>query len=87
MMTFGYFNAESQRDSGLKPRVARPELPWEEAPQAHNPNGVAARRRNRDTTPLGLKIGLAITQGSSFLATPGWMTQSLWDCRKASLST
>jgi hypothetical protein len=26
-----------------------------------------------------------VTQGSSFLATPGWRTQSLWDCRPGHL--
>ena len=36
--------AESQRDSGLQPRVARNELPWETGPNRPNPNGVAARR-------------------------------------------
>ncbi|GDY21408.1 hypothetical protein LBMAG56_27550 [Verrucomicrobiota bacterium] len=35
-------NVESQRDSGLQPRVARNELPWESGPKSHNPNGVAA---------------------------------------------
>ena len=79
LMPFGNSNAESQRDSGLKPRVARNELPWEMGPWANNPTGVAARRRHRGATPLGLKIFTAVTQGSSFLATLGWKTQSLWD--------
>ena len=30
---------------------------------------------------LGLKIARPLTQGSSRLATLGWRTQSLWDCR------
>ena len=68
---FGNFKAESQRDSGAKPRVARHELPWETAPQANNPNGVAAHPQKRDATPLGLKTSRAATQGSSFLATAG----------------
>ena len=80
-MTLGNSNDESQRDSGLKPRVARNELPWERWSQANNPNGVAARREKRGATPLGLKTFTATTQGSSFLATLGWVTQSLWDCR------
>ena len=42
---------ESQRDSGLQPRVARNELPWVNAPQIHNPNGVAARRDLRRAHP------------------------------------
>ena len=137
-MPFGNSNDESQRDSGLKPRVARNELPWERGPQAgnpkylfsvvgmarcavraafsgatiepfaaglseavppataragtsqrdvpttlntYNPNGVAAQWRHRGATPLGLKIFTAITQGSLFLATLGWKTQSPRDCR------
>ena len=39
---FGNSRAESQRDSGLKPRVARNELPWDIAASATNPNGVVA---------------------------------------------
>ena len=77
----GKSTAESQRDSGLQPRVARNELPWENGSPAHNPNGVAARRRQPDATPLGLKTVATATQGSSFLATLGWWTQSRWDCR------
>jgi len=45
-----------------------------------NPNGVVARWRS-GATPLGLKIARPLTQGSSRLATLGWRTQSLWDCR------
>jgi hypothetical protein len=77
---FGNYNDESQRDSGSKPKVARDELPWVSASHVNNPNGVVARRRNRGTTPLGLRTFTATTQGSSCLATLGWMTQSLWDC-------
>ena len=45
----------------------------------NNPNGVAAQRWKGDTTPLGLKILRAATQGSSFLATLGFESESLWD--------
>ena len=31
------------------------------------------------TTPLGLILTTSVTQGSSFLATLGWRTQSRWD--------
>ncbi len=74
-------NEESQRDSGLKPKVARNELPWVSASHVNNPNGVVARRRKRGATPLGLRTFTATTQGSSFLATLGWLTHSRWDCR------
>ena len=84
--TFGNSRADSQRDSGLKPRVARHELPWDIAASANNPNGVAATRCKRDATPLGLESLPAATQGSSFLATLGWQTQSLWDWRTAGVS-
>ena len=77
VMPFGNSNAESQRDSGSKPRVARHELPWETGAEVNNPNGVAARLRKGDATPLGLNTDWAATQGSSFLATLGWRTQSL----------
>ena len=79
--TIGNSNGESQRDSGSKPKVARHELPWVSASHVNNPNGVAARRRKRGTTPLGLKLLTATTQGSSCLVTLGWVTQSRWDCR------
>ena len=87
--------AESQRDSVSKPRVATQELPWENAPRINNPNGVAAQRNKFDTTPLGLKTIPTETQGSSCLppslrsgaarATLGWRTQSRWDCRRLRL--
>ncbi len=70
-MTFENSNIESQRDSGLK----------ETTPPSTNPNGVVAAPGKRDTTPLGLKTIPPQTQGSSFLATLGWLPQSLWDCR------
>jgi hypothetical protein len=82
-MPLGSSKDESQRDSGLEPRVARDELPWVTASEVNNPNGVASRREHRAATPLGLRFFPAATQGSSFLATLGWRTQSLWDCRSA----
>src|SRR5207244_3922525 len=98
-MPFGNSKAESQRDAGTKPRVARNEpfakrnivpvvhfSPGKSRQKANNPNGVAARWRKFDTTPLGLKIPSAATQGSSFLATLGRRAQSLWDCRTAGAS-
>ena len=87
LMPFGNSKAESQRDSGSKPRVARNELPWETGPQANNPNGVVSGPWKRGATPLGLKTHPAAAQGSSFLATLGWTTQSLWDCRTTDFSS
>ena len=62
LMPFGNSPAESQRDSGSKPKVARHELPWETVPQARNPNGVVALPDKCDATPLGLKIVPLLTQ-------------------------
>ena len=84
-MTFGNSNDESQRDSGSKPKVARSVPPWESRTHDHTPNGVVAWWANRDATPLGLKFSTTTTQGSSRLATLGWGTQSLWDCRSRQL--
>ena len=85
-MPFGIIR-ESHRDSAPKPRVASRELPWEKRVVSANPNGVVVRWRSGDTTPLGLKIARALTQGSlADSATLGWRTQSLWDCRTTGLS-
>ena len=53
----------------------------------HNPNGVVAisyasfpRRRCRNPVGVGGFFSM-FTQGSSFLATLGFGTQSLWDCQ------
>jgi len=48
---------ESQRDSGLQPRVARHELPWERRPHSGNPNGVVASLRPAPKTRDGLRPG------------------------------
>ena len=48
-------------------------------------NGVVARWRRGDTSPL--KIARTLTQGSlADSSTLGWRTQSLWDCRTTGLS-
>ena len=84
-MPCGVSRAESQRDSAPKPRVASRELPWEK--RVGSANGVVARWRSGDTTPVGLKIARALTQGSlADSATLGWRTQSLWDCRTTGIS-
>ena len=76
---FGNSKAESQRDSGSKPKVARNELPWVTARWVFNPNGVAARCPDRAATPLGLLVCGPGSQGSSFLATLGFAPESPWD--------
>ena len=82
LMPFGNSIPESQGDSGSKPSkvVERNELRWENASASDNPNRVGVWRPKRATTPLGLKTPSQPTQGSSFLATLGWRTQSRWDC-------
>ena len=42
---------------------------------------ISASAGERAQPALGLKIARTLTQGSSRLATLGWRTQSLWDCR------
>ena len=60
-MPFGN-SRESQRGSAPKPRVASRELPWEKRVVLANPNGVVARWRRGDTTPL--RIARTLTQGN-----------------------
>jgi len=48
-----------------------------------NPNGVASSDHPENAaTPLGLCRYRSTTQGSSWLATLGWMTQSPWDWKQ-----
>ena len=70
---------QSQRDCVCQPRVARNELPWVAADSDSNPNGVASRFHGVAATPLGFFALAAMTQGSSFLATLGFRSESLWD--------
>ena len=70
---------QSQRDCVIQPRVARHELPWVAGRLVFNPNGVASRFLGRAATPLGLISFATFSQGSSFLATLGFWTESLWD--------
>jgi hypothetical protein len=67
-----------QRDCVLQRRVARNELPRVGRPVNSNPNGVASGFR-RAATPLGLSAFCHISQGSSLLATLGFVPESLWD--------
>ena len=70
---------QSQRDCVFQPRVARHELPWVIFVLVFNPNGVVARLLGRAITPLGLFASHPFSQGSSFLATLGYESESLWD--------
>src|SRR6266568_5911840 len=70
---------QSQRDCVVQPRVARNELPWVPGRVAFNPNGVAPPLCCRAVTPLGLFAFGHVSQGSSFLATLGFESESLWD--------
>src|SRR6266566_6170310 len=76
---------QSRRDCVLQPRVARNELPWEIVPRYANPERVAAavcgtEHRNTGRNPFRVGPSLRLpTQGSSFLATLGFVPESLWD--------
>ena len=75
------FFFESQRDSAAKPRVARNELPWVKGAQTRQPQRGCDLRctLTRAETPLGFCLSDPLPQGSSFLATLGFGTPSLWD--------
>ena len=71
--------AESQGDSVSKPRVARNELPWvNHAARPQPQRGCVHCAWSQATTPLGLTLPDLFSQGSSFLATLGWMTLPRW---------
>src|SRR6266702_4458672 len=71
---------QSQRDCATKPRVARNELRWVTFERRTNPEGVAAVRRSSAHNPFGVDdLVCALSQGSSFLATLGFVAQSLLD--------
>lgn len=71
---------QSQRDCIHQPRVARNELPWVGCSRDFQP-----QRGCTFLTPTGCNpfrvddICFTISQGSSFLATLGYMMESLWD--------
>jgi len=77
--------AESQRDSSRKAQGCEERATLGKMWQGNNPNGVAALWGKPATTPSGLKSVRQPTQGSSFLATLGWLTQSRWDCKTTEL--
>src|SRR6266704_5874987 len=79
---FGNSSGESQRDSATKPRVARDELPWVKVAGVSQPQrgcGLVALPLPLATTLSGLSSIRRISQGSSFLATLGFVAESLWD--------
>ena len=67
----------------LSPGLRGASYPGKKWVEATNPNGVAALRGKPVATPSGLKSVRQATQGSSFLAILGWLTQSRWDCKTA----
>ena len=71
---------QSQRDCVPKPTVASNELPWGKGYKTKPQRGFGfGERAPRVATPLGLLFCASFTQGSSFLASLGFRTQSLWD--------
>ncbi len=71
---------QSQRDCIHQPKVGAQRLPW-----GNRKNGFQPQRGCILPVPVGcnpFRVGnvwSTNTQGSSFLATLGWMTESLWD--------
>jgi len=71
---------QSQRDCIHQPKVGAQRLPW-----VNRKNGFQPQRGCILPVPVGcnpFRVGnvwSTNTQGSSFLATLGWMTESLWD--------
>jgi hypothetical protein len=71
---------QSQRDCVLQPRLRACELPWEIAQTISQPQGGYGRARVPRTQPRwGLLLFARLTQGSSCLATLGFIAESFWD--------
>jgi hypothetical protein len=75
---------ESQRDSGIKPRVASQRATLgKPSGTAPTPTGLRRLIHGPGHNPFRVEPHfIMMTQGSSCLATLGWRTQSLWDCPK-----
>jgi hypothetical protein len=74
--------------AGLPPTFSPPlHRQKKNTPFAEISNGVGSPFLRQAATPLGLCIRARVPQGSSFLATLGYETQSLWDCRSSQPST
>ena len=81
---------QSQRDCVPKPRIARHELPWGNGSERQKPQrgfGFGGCCTALVATPWGLFFCAPLTQGSSFLATLGFVAESRWDSRKRHSST
>src|SRR6185503_520366 len=60
------------RDSVSKPRVGAKRLPWVRVHLRSQPQrGCVSQGMHEDATLSGLEMSTTLTQGSSFLATPG----------------
>src|SRR5204862_2153217 len=74
---------QCQRDCVTQPRVARNELPWVKVTDNSQPQrgcGMVVFPWSSATTLSGLSLmSGAFSQGSSFLATLGFVAESLWD--------
>ena len=82
LTTPGCFSANPNGIPAQSPGLRVGELPWEGVQNGFNPNGVASIRSTVRTKPRwGWHPLSGLTQGSSFLATLGWATESLWDSR------
>jgi hypothetical protein len=86
----GHLGFMSQRDNILKPGVARHELPRDDhARRTYLEEVVDVGVRPGHPSPnlhnaVGVGLQGRATRGSSFLATPGFGTKSLWDMARAS---
>jgi len=63
----------------MKPRVARNELPWVKDAKRQQPQRGCGKAPyvQPSRNPVGVFLFYRLSQGSSFLATPGFVTQSL----------
>ena len=72
--------SQSQRDCILQPRVARNELPWVDCKRNFQPHRGCIFFAPTGCNPFRVDdVCFTISQGSSFLATLGYMMESLWD--------
>ncbi len=72
--------SQSQRDCIHQPRVARNELPWVNGKRNFQPQRGCIFPAPMGCNPFRVDyFCFTVTQGISFLATLGWMMESLWD--------